>query len=292
MRIKKFKKWHLIWMLPVAFLITANLAGCFQFRDSDRKIASKLKSKHLFPSFHDYKNGKQTIHYWDIPNAGKPLVMFVHGSPGSSTALMTIATDSVFMQHFMPVLVDRPGFGYSNFGRGEQSLSKQSTWLTDILKLYPNEKKILVGHSLGGPLVAKMAMDYPNEISAIVILAGSIDPDLEPKEWYRKPMNSPFIRWLVPKAFAASNDEILTLKSELQKMIPDWEKIKIPIVVIQGTDDFLVNKGNADFAKKMAKNAPIKVKMLPKESHFFPFTKPQITVEELLLLESKLDTLH
>jgi hypothetical protein len=36
---------------------------------------------------------------------------------------------------------------------------------------------------------------------------------------------------MIPKAFTASNDEILTTKAELTKMLPDWEKIKIPIIV-------------------------------------------------------------
>ena len=67
-------------------------------------------------------------------------------------------------------------------------------------------------------------------------------------------------------------------------MLPDWEKIKIPIIVIQGTKDGFVPKGNADFAKRMAKNAPVKLRMLPGQSHFFPFTKPEIVVEELMLL--------
>jgi len=278
------KKIHLIWLIPMLFLVFINLAGCFQLRDSDRKLTKKLKDINLTPHFHNYKDSNQVIHYWDVPNPGKPLVMFVHGSPGSSSALIKIATDSLVTAHTQIVMVDRPGFGYSGFGKGEKSLSRQSKLLNSILKLYPNKKKILVGHSLGGPLIAKMVMDNPNNIDAIIILAGSIDPALEPHEWHRKPMNSPLIRWMIPKSFRASNVEIMTLKGDLEKMIPDWEKIKIPVVVIQGTKDGFVPKENADFAKKMLKNAPLKIKMLEGDSHFFPFTKPKIVVDELMLL--------
>lgn len=279
---KRFSKLHLIWFLPLVFIATINLSGCMTFRESDKSIREKLTKKKLSPTFHDYTNGNQTIHYWDIPNKEKPLVMFVHGSPGSSTALMKVATDSLITANFMPVLVDRPGFGYSNFGIAEKSLARQSELLVGVLKTYSNSKKILVGHSLGGPLIAKMAMDFPDEIAAIIILAGSIDPDLEPKEWYRKPMASAWIRWMIPKSFQASNAEIMPLKADLEKMLPDWEKIKIPVVVIQGTKDGFVPKQNADFAKKMLKNAPVKLRMLKGQSHFFPFTKPEIIVEELM----------
>jgi pimeloyl-ACP methyl ester carboxylesterase len=282
---KPFKKKKLFWLLPLLIVFLINFSGCLQMRDSDRKITEKLNKKNLVPHFHNYKNGTHTIHYWDILNADKPLLFFVHGSPGSSTALMGIATDSTLVHNFTSVLVDRPGFGYSDFGKAEKSLARQAELLAQVLKQYPNQKKILVGHSLGGPIIAKMAMDFPNEVDAIVILAGSIDPALEPYEWHRKPMSRKWIRWMIPEAFNASNDEILATKSELEKMLPDWEKIKIPITVIQGTKDGFVPKGNADFAKKMAKNALVKIRLLEGASHFFPFTKPEIVVEELMLLK-------
>jgi len=156
--------------------------------------------------------------------------------------------------------------------------------LGGVLKLFPNQRKILVGHSLGGPLIARMAADFPEDIDAIVILAGSIDPALEPDEWYRKPMSSGWISWMIPTFIKASNDEILTLKKELENMLPDWEKIKIPVVVMQGTEDGLVPKENADFAKKMITHAPVKIRMLKGKSHLFPFFYPELVVEELMLL--------
>ncbi len=278
------KKKHLFWLIPLVILVMLNFSGCLQFRESDRKISKRLVKKGLKPEFHDFKSGNQTIHYWDIPNEGKPLMMFIHGSPGSSTALMGIATDSVITSRAHVVMVDRPGFGYSNFGKAEKSLSRQSELLGGVMNNYLNVKKILVGHSLGGPLAAKMAIDFPNEVSAIVILAGSIDPDLEPHEWHRKPMASKWIRWMIPKSFAASNDEIIPLKNELTKMLPDWEKINIPVIVIQGTKDGFVPKENAEFAKKMLTHASLKIRYLKGESHFFPFTKPEIVVTELLEL--------
>jgi pimeloyl-ACP methyl ester carboxylesterase len=183
----------------------------------------------------------------------------------------------------MVVVVDRPGFGSSDFGRAEKSLARQSELLGNVLKSYPNKKKILVGHSLGGPVIAKMAIDFPEEVSAIVILAGSVDPELEPNEWFRKPMASPLIRWMIPTVFTASNDEIVDLKNELELMLPEWKKITAPVTVIQGTSDDLVPQENAAFVKKMVVNAPVRLRMLDGESHFFPFSRPEIEAEELML---------
>src|SRR5882672_7590014 len=105
---QRFKKRHLFWIIPLPFLVIIIVLNFFQFRDSDKVITERLAKKNLKPTFHDYVNGNQTIHYWDISYPEKPLVMFVHGSPGSSRELMGIATDSLIIANFMPLLVDRP----------------------------------------------------------------------------------------------------------------------------------------------------------------------------------------
>ncbi len=282
----RFKKLHLLWMVPLLLvaliLVLLNLFPASEFRHSDEFISQALGTKNLTATFHNYVDNGQTIHYWDISNPDKPLVMLVHGSPGSSGELLGMATDSVITSNFMVVAVDRPGFGNSDFGRAEKSLARQSELLGSVLKSYPNKKKILVGHSLGGPVIAKMAIDFPEEVSAIVILAGSVDPALEPNEWFRRPMASPLISWMIPTVFTASNDEIIDLKHELELMLPEWQKITVPVTVLQGTNDDLVPKENADFVKQMARNAPVKVRMLEGESHFFPFSRPEVVREELM----------
>lgn len=266
-------------------LVIINVSGCLTFRESDKVITEKLEKIKVRYSFHDVVNNDQTIHYWQITNETKPLIMFVHGSPGSSRDLMSIATDSLITKNFMSVLVDRPGFGYSDFGNVEISLARQSELLGSILKSYPNDRKILVGHSLGGPLIVKMAIDFPDQVDALVILAGSVAPELEPEKWFQKPFASKWLRWMVPTALRVSNEEIIPLKKELEKMLPDWNKITVPVFVIHGTEDGLVPKENADFIKKMVVNAPVKITMLEGKSHLFPFTHPHIVVEELMLLK-------
>lgn len=77
-----------------------------------------------------------------------------------------------------------------------------------------------MGRSLGGPVTVRLAMDYPDEVSGLILVAPSIDPDLEKKEWYRPPGNAfPFRQWL-PVELDVSNQEIMPLKGELQQMLP------------------------------------------------------------------------
>ena len=63
------------------------------------------------------------------------------------------------------VSVDRPGFGYSDFGQA-QHLDMQSIWISPLFYLLANHKPMfLAGHSLGGPMVIKLAADNPEIFS-------------------------------------------------------------------------------------------------------------------------------
>ena len=64
-----------------------------------------------------------------------------------------------------------------------------------------------------------------------------IDTELEEEGCYRKVIATEVGAFFTPKEFEVSNAEILTLKKELEEMLPLWKQIKIPTIVIQGTDE-------------------------------------------------------
>jgi pimeloyl-ACP methyl ester carboxylesterase len=261
----------------ISFLVL--LHACTpSFRMSSKEVDAFFENKNVKAEQHQYNIEGKEIHYVTSGDKSKPVVLFVHGSPGSLSAFIDYLADSALVPNAFLITMDRPGFGYSNFGIGEPSLQKQAELLKPLLEKYKNGYPlILVGHSLGGPLIAKMAMEYPNLIDGLIIVAGSIDPDLEPNEtWFRAPLASPFLSWILPGSFRASNDEIYQLKPQLQEMIPYWKNITCPVIVIQGTADELVPYANADFAKKMLVNAPTEFVIKEGMNHFVPWSNPEL----------------
>jgi pimeloyl-ACP methyl ester carboxylesterase len=156
-------------------------------------------------------------------------------------------------------------------------MEKQAALLKPLLEKYSkNRPIILVGHSLGGPVIARMAMDYPELVDGLILVAASIDPDLEPNEtWFRAPLATPFLSWLLPASLRASNEEIYQAKPELKKMLPLWAKITCPVFVVQGEKDILVPPGNADFAASMLVNAPVLI-VRKDVNHFIPWSHPEL----------------
>jgi len=267
-----------LFLILSVFLISVTLHSCMTFRMSSHEIDSYFASRKITATQHSYSVGNREIHYVKSGNAGSPLVLFIHGSPGSLSAFIHFLADSSLLHQNMLITTDRPGFGYSNFGIGEGSLAKQSEILKPLLEKYRNNRPIiLVGHSLGGPLIARMAIDYPDLVDGLIIVAGSIDPALEPDEtWFRAPLATPFLSWILPRSFRASNEEIYHLKPELEKMLPLWSSITCPVIVIQGGKDRLVSAKNADFAKRMLTNAPVDFVLKEDMDHFVPWSNPEL----------------
>ena len=262
----------------ILFIISQILSSCFSFRMSQQEIDKAFTGFKQKPIQHQIDVQGTKMNFAEIGNDSLPVAFFVHGSPGSWTAFIDFMKDTVLLKKVKMVSVDRIGFGASELGEGEKSLQTQVELLKPIVAYEKRfgKKIILIGHSLGGPVIAKMAMEYPELIDKLIIVAGSIAPDLEPNEkWFRIPMAFSPIRVLIPASFRASNDEILFLKPELEKMLPLWKNIRQPVIVIQGGKDMLVNPKNADFAQKMLVNsAKVEIIRVDTMNHFVPWSHP------------------
>ncbi len=284
----KLKKRYAIAALLFAGLFVTCRMEFMKFRKSEDEQRAYLKERgQADVQFGTYQVAGRNIHYTRSGTEGMPLVLMLHGSPGASDAMLDYLADTALTHRALVVTVDRPGFGYSDFGETERSLSVQSQQMRPLLEKYRHTKVILVGHSYGGPLIARMAMDFPDLVDGLVIVAGSIDPSLEPDFWWSHPLDWWIFRWMVPPAFRVSNQEILPLKQELEAMLPFWADIRCPVTVIHGTKDSLVPAGNAYFAKKMLTNSrKLKIHMLEGEDHFIMWTKEKLIAGKILELLS------
>ena len=270
----------------ILFIISQILSSCLTFKVKQKEIDEKFAGYTQKPTQHQIEVKGISMNYAEIGSDSLPVAFFVHGSPGSWGAFIDFMKDTTLLKKVKIVSVDRVGFGESDFGDAEKSLANQAELLKPIVAKYKKlgKKIILIGHSLGGPLIARMAMDYPELIDNLIIVAGSIAPKLEPDEkWFRIPMEIIPIRFLVPASFRASNHEILYLKPELEKMLPLWKNIRQPVIVIQGGKDMLVSPKNADFAEKMLVNTQsLKVVRVDTMNHFVPWSHPQLIKKAII----------
>ena len=231
----------------------------------------------------DYEG--RPIHYMEIGDPDKPVVMFVHGSPGSWDNFARYVGSPTLLEHARVIAVTRPGYGQSGGGTYEPSVVKQAAAFLKILEMRsPDTPAVLLGHSYGGPVVARMAMDGPQRVASLVLAGASIDPELEKMMWFQYPAAVPPISWLIPSFLLVCNLEILALEPELEDMLPLWEDITVPVTVIHGELDELVPIGNAEFADRMLVNAPVKMMRYEDMNHFMIWTRRDMVENEVIRL--------
>jgi pimeloyl-ACP methyl ester carboxylesterase len=276
-------------VVPI-FLLTACFPYFKQIEKDKQTFLDRFPNAHMY-----YESGGRRMHYVRA-GQGRDLIVFVHGSPGSWDAFARFLMNESLLSRARVISFDRPGFGESGNGTAELSLERQAALIAEGVRLEQSGpavrpgriqpvstgRVILVGHSFGGPVIARMAMDRPLSYHALVFVAASVDPDLETVHWYQKAGNTGVVRFFLPAMLDVTNQEILPLRSELLAMIPLWQNIKSRSYVIQGGRDDLVPPGNADFLEKNLRQVPLTVVRDPAMDHFVPWAHPDLIEAALL----------
>ena len=265
------------------WLVFAQCSMKFRISDIEAKQKFSKNGVELITE-HIYVDGFD-MHYAKTGNDSMPTLFFVHGSPGGWSAFERYMQDKDLMEKFRMISIDRPGFGYSQFGDAK-NLEEQSKLISPLAKSFQNGKPMYaVGHSLGGPMIVKLQMDNENIFTGLVFLAASVDPAEEKPENWRPVLYKTPLKFFVPGAMRPSNEELWYLKKDLKEMDSQWEKIICPIWIIHGDKDTFVPVGNVEYAKKkLTKAKSVEVKILPGARHFIPWEQYGDIKEVLLKL--------
>jgi len=107
-------------------------------------------------------------------------VVLIHGA-GCNLEDMYLALGERLAARYRVILVDRPGLGWSERGAGEAaSPAEQAAVLRGLLDRLGVNRAIVVGHSWGGTLALTFALDHPQRVSGLVLIAPPTHPRLPP----------------------------------------------------------------------------------------------------------------
>lgn len=193
-------------------------------------------------------------------------VIFIHGTPGSAGAWDDYLAD--VPSGFEYIAVDRPGFGESGPDNAVTSLERQARAIEPLLE---GESVILVGHSLGGPIAAMLAVMWPDRVHGAVIAAGSLDPSLEDIHFMQPVGEWWGVRHVLPRSIRNSNRELMALEPELNALAARLDRITAPVEIVHGTADNLVPFENVAFMEREMSGAALTVTVLDGQNHFLPW---------------------
>lgn len=233
--------------------------------EPEDRVLSLQRSEYENPSNRDVR-----VSFLRAGSTNGRRVVFIHGTPGAARGWADFLINP--RPGFEYIAIDRPGFGNSGPVDAVPSIPAQAAAIAPLLVARNGEWPILVGHSLGGPIIAQLASDIPERIGALVIVAGSLDPGLERIHWAQPMGQWPPIRRMLPRAYRNANQELMALKPDLERLSPRLAGLKCAIEIVHGTHDDLVPYENVAFMRARLSSANLNVTGLEGRNHFLPWT--------------------
>lgn len=142
------------------------------------------------------------VHVLTQGEAG-PAVLMIHGASANAREFTWSLAPRLAGSHRV-FMVDRPGHGHSERLAEAETLAVQAAQAAGVLKtLGAGEKAVIVGHSFGGAVALRLALDHPDLVDGLVLLAPvSHDWGGGGEAWYNRyagdPLIGPLFTRLVP----------------------------------------------------------------------------------------------
>ncbi|OAJ92369.1 MULTISPECIES: alpha/beta fold hydrolase [Vibrio] len=207
-------------------------------------------------------------------------VIFIHGSPGSHAAYTDYLSDEMLKSQAELISVDRLGYGESSPNL-VTSLDRQAAAIGQLLA--KDKANILVGHSLGATIALALAIQLPNMVDGLVLVAPALDAKLEEPKWYNEIADTWLINWLLSRDWQRSNGEMMPLAKELSDLsAKDWTVLdERPVTLIHGKEDTIADPENSAFAIAKLTGKTKKYLEVEKEGHFILWQNIPLISEQI-----------
>jgi pimeloyl-ACP methyl ester carboxylesterase len=271
--------------LLLVLLITC-LTGCFfrKWRMSDRQIQAHFANRAVKPTFFTIENDSLKLFVASIGSDTLPPLLLIHGAPGSWYGYLRMMDDSILQNRFHILSVDRPGYGKSRKGRkAVTSITTQAQWIVNALNLnHSGKPAIVLGRSFGSPVAARLAIMYPSRVKHLILVSSPLDPEKEKFFWFSKWGKMAPVQLFMDRHINLATAEKYTHVAELRQLEPLWPKLNVPVTLLQGGKDWLVDPSNLDYAKKVLAGKPAEFIFLPEAGHLITNSHPEL-IRKLIL---------
>ena len=248
-------------------------------RDDFSSLATLFEQRNLSIEEHHYPVEGGEVYAVQIGDKSLPTLLLIHGSPGDWTTWKELIVSTNLTDGYQLIIPDRPGYQYSTVKGG--SLSTQSNAMTIIMKEYCKPCGV-VGHSFGGALALQLAVDYPEKVTAVVSLSGTIAAPFQTPQWYNYWGSNQWIQQLLSNSFLVSNREMMSLSKDLLAIESKLKELDQPILLLQGGKDVLVNPASPFYLLDQLNQ--VHLKYYDTWDHFIIWTEMEEVAQFLLSL--------
>ena len=225
--------------------------------------------------------------HWVSEGKGSAIV-FVHGWTCDTSVWKDQMAE--FKNNYRVIALDLPGHGQSGSSSdGKYTMDLYARAVEAVRAEAGIEKMVLVGHSMGGPVIGQYAVNYPDRVAGLVGVDAAFQPPKGPPPGFdpdNPPPREQFIRSMfVPETSEAvqkkvlnmmlstSDEKAMALGNAMGTFTSDNnDTINAPaLIVLAGTRD----SSDEAFREAVSRFAPrVKLEKVPGTGHFLMMEKP------------------
>lgn len=238
---------------------------------------------------------------YKIVGEGKPLFL-LHGWGSSSDSWVKVQ-QMLAEKGFQVIVPDLPGFGKTPAPSTVWGVGEYANFVNQFAEQLGLEKFVLAGHSFGGQTAIQFAVDHPEKIEKLVLIAAAgvrRTPGVFKKLVMAVAKLVSFLLYLVPFEDLRNNirsalymlirrpgylkaqgimkevfKEVIT-----QDLTAKFFQIKAPTLLIWGDKDEMTPIQDAYLTQELISNS--KLEIIPGAKHALNFQAPEVLVQKIL----------
>ncbi|MEE2525812.1 alpha/beta hydrolase [Hyphobacterium sp. HN65] len=113
-----------------------------------------------------------------------PPVVLLHGASSNAEDMRMALSDT--LDGYRAIYVDRPGLGWSERPSGDWSPEREAALLARLIGELDLESPAVIGHSWGGAISMRLAIDHPDTISGLVLIGAPLYSGVGEAAWYNR----------------------------------------------------------------------------------------------------------
>lgn len=250
-------------------------------------------SQQTKPESHFAKLDSIKVHYQNY-GTGKDALVFVHG--WTCNLNFWKANIPAFVKEMRVIAIDLPGHGESDKPQTTYSMDLFARAVDAVLQDAQVDRAVLLGHSMGTPVIRQFYRKYPQKTQGLVLVDGLLRPFLDQAgmEKFIEPFRGPnykeaatqMLNMMLPSvkdakvrediraAMLAAPQHVMAgaMEGMADPQIWTQDKINVPVLNIQAKSQFLP----PDYEKYVRELVPnLDYQMWEGVSHFLMMDEPQ-----------------